>query len=196
MKWATAIRTLKDLALAANQVADSSYTLPVTQLWAAWEILGKPQDDLAWVTVGVVVDLPVDEVAWLTKPRGAEHWEYSTRAAKMPAVTLWRSAHAPVWNHWLDRPAQFWDHETGLAEDVLDALRAGKGEDVRAPAPSEDEFRARQQDDIAVSLKAVRERTRTYEERRWKPGKLTAVSDPLWEATNGYVDLVDGERGE
>ena len=194
VKWSTAIRNLRELAQATNDLAASpaaKYALPVTQLWAAQEILGTPRD-LEWVTAAVVVDLPVEDVPWLVKPNGSEHWENFTRAAKHPIVTLWRSAQAPVWNHYLSRPALFWDRRTGLDEDALQALSEGRGEEVRISAPAPDEFRARLEDDLAVSLGALRERTRAYEDRRWSQGKFTAVADELWEASNGYVDLLDG----
>lgn len=195
MKWSTALRNLRDLAEAVTDLAESpaaKFSLPVTELWAARTIIGAPRDDIDAVTVAVVVDLPVAEVAWLTKPNGADHWANLTRVAKQPVIVLWRSAHAPVWNHWLDRPARFWDRETGVAEETLRALSEGRGEDVRLDAPSPEELRARVQADLAVSLDALRARTKEYEERRWSPGKLTAVSDALWEASNGYLDLLDG----
>lgn len=194
MKWSSAIRKLEELAHAAADLAASPaarFSLPVTQLWAVGPVLGPP-GDLEWVDVAVVVDLPVAEVPWLTKPFGAEHWENTTRAAKQPIVRLWRSAHAPVWNHRVDRPALFWDRETGLAEDVLIALRDGRAEDVRIPAPTPEEFRARLDDDIAVSLAAVRERTAAYEQRRWGRGGFTEAADALFEVTSGYIDLLDG----
>ncbi len=193
MKWSNAIRKLEELAHAAADLAASpaaQFSLPVTQLWVAGPVLGPP-GDLEWVDVAVVVDLPVAEVPWLTKPFGSEHWENTTRAAKQPITRLWRSAHAPVWNHHIDRPALFWDRETGLDEDVLAALREGRAEDVRIPAPTPEEFRARMAEDVAVSLAAVRERTRAYESQRWARGGFTAAADELWEATSGYVDLVD-----
>lgn len=186
---------MRQLADAASDLVESpaaSFALPVTQLWATRELLEAPRDDLDWVTVAVVVDLPVAEVPWLTKPKGAEHWENATGAAKKPVVTLWRSAHAPVWNHYLERPALLWERETGLAEDVMRALNEGHGEVIRTQAPSADELRARLHDDIAVSLDALRERTQAYEKRRWAPGKLTPASDALWEASNGYIDLLAG----
>jgi hypothetical protein len=195
MKWSSGIRKLRELAEVSTDLAEAPaarFTLPVTELWAARWIVETPRDDLDWVTVAVVADLPVDEVPWLTKPHGAEHWENYTRVSKQPIVTLWRSAHAPVWNHYLDRPALFWDRETGLDEDALKALSEGRGEDVRIPAPGSEEFRARLEDDLAVSLKALRKRTKKYEDRRWGPGKMTPVADALWEASNGYVDLLDG----
>lgn len=193
MKWSSAIRKLQDLANAGTDLAASpaaEFSLPVTQLWAFGPVLGLP-DDLERVHVAVVVDLPVAEVPWLTKPFGAEHWENTTRTAKQPIVTLWRSARAPVWNHHVERPALFWEREAGLAEDVLEALSEGRADDVRIPAPTLEEFRARIAEDVAVSLATVRERTQAYESRRWDRGGFTAAADALWEATNGYVDLLD-----
>ncbi|SDZ30397.1 hypothetical protein SAMN05421504_11279 [Amycolatopsis xylanica] len=190
MKRSTAIRHLRDLAEAAGSPA-AGFALPVTELWAAGTLVGAPRDDVDHATVAVVVDLPVADVPWLTRPNGADHWANLTRVAKVPVRVLWRSAHAPVWNHEIDRPVLFWDRETGLADDILRALSDGRGEDVRLDAPSPEELRARIQADLEVSLNALRARTKAYEDRRWAPGKLTAVSDALWEASHGYFDLLD-----
>ncbi|MFD9962746.1 hypothetical protein [Amycolatopsis sp. NPDC058986] len=193
MKWERGIHHLNAVARTCAELVGSlmaRYSLSVTQLWALGDILESPRE-LDYVTVALVVDLPVGDVPWLARPQGAEHWEQMTRVAKIPVRTLWRSAHAPVWNHFVDRPALVWDTETGIAEDTLATLRAGRGHDVRLPAPSPEELRTRLDDELAVSLRALRERTREYDDRRWKPGKLTGISDALWEASNGYLDLLD-----
>ncbi len=42
----------------------------------------------------------MEEVPWLGEPPGAQHWANGARLGKNPVVALWRSAGAPVWNHW------------------------------------------------------------------------------------------------
>ncbi len=165
------------------------YRIRVRQLWTFGEMLG-PKRDVEWVPVALAIDLPVDEVAWLTEPNGAEHWANATRLNRNPFLTRWRSVHAPVWNHDIERPAMFWDAENGTAEPVLTALRDGEGERVRIEAPSEAEFDRRMDADVATSLAAVRECTERYTDRRWKPGKLAPVADALWLANVGYLDLL------
>lgn len=184
---------LADLARDCAELATArgGVGLPVVGLWAFGDILGEPRA-LEWVNVAVVVDLP--EVPWLSEPVGADHWANMTRMRQNPIVGLWRSAHAPVWNHHIVRPAPVWTVADGVAEDALAAIGNGKGADFRLPAPSAEELRERLEDETAVSLRSLRDQTRTYDERRWQPGKMTPVADALWRAADGYLDLLDALR--
>jgi hypothetical protein len=193
VKWSRAVHHLEQLAETCTEMLgrpSDIYRIRVRQLWTFGELLG-PVHDLDWVPVALAIDLPVDQVAWLTEPVGAEHWANSTRLNRNPFTVRWRSVHAPVWNHDIDRPAMFWDADNGIAEPVLAALRAGEGERVRAAAPSAAEFGARMAEESATSLAAVRRCTETYTDRRWKPGKLTPMADALWLANMGYLDALD-----
>ncbi|MGQ0841195.1 DUF7711 family protein [Actinokineospora sp.] len=193
MKWIRALHHLETLAHTCADMATRPRTifpLRVTRLWAAGDILG-PVRDVDRITVALVVDLPVDEVPWLTEPHGSQHWAQAARLPQSPITVRWRSAHAPVWNHALDRPALIWDVETGVAEATLLAITDGVAETVRPAAPSAAEHRARLDDELAVSLRALRTRTATYADRRWGPGKLEPVADALWRAGEGYLDLLD-----
>ncbi|RZS34414.1 hypothetical protein EV193_109205 [Herbihabitans rhizosphaerae] len=163
--------------------------LRVVQLWAVEDV----PDEVEWVRVALAVDLPVDGVPWLTQPRGAEQWANATRLAKNPITALWRSSHAPVWNHEIERPILLWDARDGLVEPALSALREQRAEEFRSPAPTRESLRARVDEELAVSLGALRARSRDYQERRWAPGKVTAIADPLWQAGNGYLDLLDAQ---
>lgn len=193
MKWTRAVRHVEELAAKCGEMASlpsSIQPLRVVRLWAVGDLLGEPRD-LDRVTVAVVVDLPVDDVPWLSEPHGAEHWANATRVARNPIRALWRSAHAPVWNHHVDRPVLVWDSVDGVAEEAVAALADGRGPQIRPPAPGADEVRARLRDELAVSLRALRRHSRAYEEKRWSPGKLTAVSDALWRVGDGYLDVLD-----
>jgi hypothetical protein len=193
VKWSRAVRHVGELAAKCGELASMPRTihpLRVMRLWAVGDVLGEPRD-LERVTVALAVDLPVDDVPWLGEPHGAEHWAHATRMAKNPIMPFWRSAHAPVWNHHIDRPALVWDSVDGTAEETLAALADGRGGQVRLPAPGADELRARLRDELAVSLRALRRHTRAYEDKRWGPGKLTPVSDALWRGSDGYLDVLD-----
>lgn len=184
---------MKELAQQCAEMASMPTTLfrlRVVQLWAVGDVLGTPRD-LDWVRVALAVDLPVDEVPWLSEPLGAEHWANATRMSKNPIGPLWRSVHAPIWNHFIDRPALLWDSASGLVEEAFAALRDGQGDRVRLPAPSAENLRKRLEDELAVSLRALRRHTQTYEDRRWSPGKITPVADALWRASDGYLDILD-----
>jgi hypothetical protein len=196
MKWERAVHHVESLAQACADMAarpTSIFPLRVTQLWVVGDLLGPPRD-LDSVTVALSVDLPVDEVPWWSEPPGAQHWSNATRLAKNPVLAWWRSVHAPVWNHRIDRPALVWDDAAGVREDTLAALRDGRGESVRLEAPAPDLLRARLDEELAVSLRALHAHTQTYEDRRWSPGKLEPVADALWRASNGYLDVLDAVR--
>ena len=169
------------------------FPLRVTRLWAVGDVLG-PARDLDIVTVALCVDRPVDDVAWWTEPHGAQHWANATRLAGSPVRAWWRSAHAPVWNHRIDRPALLWDATTGVAEDVVAALRDGRGESVRSAPPSPERYLQRLDDELAVSLRWLCACTEAYGDRRWQPGRLDAIADPLWRASDGYLDVLDAVR--
>jgi hypothetical protein len=191
VKWVRGVHYLADLARECAKLAalpDGVRGLPVVGLWAFGDILGEPQE-IAQVAVAIVVDLP--EVPWRSEPVGADHWANMTRMQKNPIRGLWRSAHAPVWNHHIVRPAPVWTVEDGVAEDTLAAIGIGKGRDFRLPTPTVQEVHARLDDEMAVSLRSLRDQTRTYDERRWRPGKLTPAADALWRAADGYLDLLD-----
>ncbi len=193
MKWARAVHHVESLAQSCADMATRSssiFTLRVTQLWAVGDLLG-PARDLETVTVALCVGLPVDEVAWWSEPLGAQHWANATRLTKNPVLPWWRSAHAPIWNHRIERPALVWDDVDGVSEGTLQALRDGRGESVRLEAPAPDELRARLDEELAVSLRTLRAHTQAYEDRRWRPGKLEPVADALWRASDGYLDVLD-----
>ncbi len=193
MNWVRAVHHVESLAQQCAEMItrpSSIFPLRVTQLWAVGDILGPP-GDLETVTVALCVDLPVDEVGWWTQPRGAQHWSNATGLAKNPVLPWWRSAHGPVWNHRIDRPALVWDEADGVRQDVVAALRMGRGESVSTAPPTADELRERLRAELTVSLRALRACTRAYEERRWSPGKLEPVADALWRASDGYLDVRD-----
>jgi hypothetical protein len=55
-------------------------------------------------------------------------------------------------------------------------------------------YRHRLDDELTVSLRALRGQTRSYEDRRWSPGKLEPAADALWRASDGYLDMLDAVR--
>ncbi|GLW89244.1 DUF7711 family protein [Actinokineospora globicatena] len=191
MNWTRAVHHLTTLATTCDDMAGrpaSIFPLRVGGLWAAGGLLGRPRE-LETITVALTVD--VAAVPWLTEPAGAKHWASAARLPHSPAEVHWRSAHAPVWNHRLERPVLVWSAADGVDDEALAAIADGEAESLRPPAPTADELAARLSDELALSLRALRDRTGEYEERRWKPGKLEPVSDSLWQASAGYLDLLD-----
>jgi hypothetical protein len=193
VRWSRAIHHVEELAHKCAELANLPFGIRVVQLWAFGDVLEAPRD-LDLVSVALAADLPVGDVPWLGEPEGAEHWSYVTRVAKNPIRALWRSVHAPIWNHYIVAPALVWDIEGGVSSATLDALREGRGNQVRASEPSAAALRERLDDELTVSLRELRRQTRRYDDRRWSPGKLTPVSDALWRASEGYLDVLDAIR--
>ncbi|RLK54296.1 DUF7711 family protein [Actinokineospora cianjurensis] len=191
MNWTRAVHHLETLASTCADMATrpaAIFPLRVGALWVAGALLGDRRE-VESVTVALTVDAP--EVPWLTEPQGARHWAAAARVPQMPVEVHWRSAHSPVWNHRLERPVLVWSVADGVDADVLAAITRGEAEALRPAAPTAEELDARLGAELALSLRAVRDRTGEYAERRWKPGKLEPVSDALWQASAGYLDLLD-----
>jgi hypothetical protein len=196
VKWTRAVKHLEALAQTCAEMATGPhaiFSLRVVQLWAIGDILGAVRD-VETVTVALAVVLPVHDVPWMSEPPGSQHWASATHLTKNPIIALWRSAYAPVWNHHIDRPALLWDSASGVAEETLAALKQGRGDRVRLPAPTPEDLRARLDEELIVSLRALRGQTRAYDDRRWRPGKLEPVADALWRASDGYLDVLDAVR--
>jgi hypothetical protein len=196
MKWSRAVHHLQELARACADMSGRSATifpLRVTELWTFGEVL-TGQEDLDSLPVVLAVDLPVDEVAWLCLPAGAEHWSNATRLSQSPIVALWRSTRAPVWNHRISRPLLIWTESGGVATHALSALRVGNAEAMRLPEPTPQERTRRIEAELTVSLRALQRATAAYEQRRFSPGKLEPVADALWRAGAGYLDVLAATR--
>jgi hypothetical protein len=168
--------------------------VPVSALWAVGDVLGTARD-LDWVKVALIVDLPVSEVPWFCAPAGATQWSEATRLSKNPVGAWWRSAHAPIWNHRIVRPVLIWDRAGGVREDALAALRDGRGAKLGQAAPTAEEFAARMADELAVSRAALVARTADYDAKRWGRTRLEKIADPLFEASLGYLDVLEAHPG-
>jgi len=191
VKWSRAIHHLEELAGACADMSGRPATifpLRVTGLWTFGEVLTS-QDDIESLPVVLAVDRPVDDVAWLCLPAGAEHWSHATRLSQNPIVAIWRSTQAPLWNHRIRRPLLIWDEAAGLAAHALSALRDGTAGTLRLPEPTHEEMARRLEAERAVSLRALQVATAAYEQRRFSPGKLEPVADALWRAGAGYLDV-------
>lgn len=190
MKWSTAVGHVQRLAEQCTVMADRAGDSPlpnVRELWVYGEILGPPRD-LTWVSAAAGVDLPPDEVPWLCRPPGTDLWSDLTRASKNPVALLWRSVYAPVWNHHIDRPVLVWDAADGLRSHAFDALRGGRGGSVRADGPTPEEYEARMDEELRISLAELVRRTREYETEHTT--RLGVRADALHDAARGYLDVL------
>jgi hypothetical protein len=186
-----AIQHLEVLAGACTAMLDQPtgiFPLRVIQLWVFGEVLeGFSEPDR--VTVALGIDQPERDVPWCSEPLGARHWADATRMSRNPIAAFWRSTRAPIWNHHIDRPVLLWDDADGIRPQVLAALRAGEGDRMRPDAPSPAKLRQRLVVEQGIALAELRDRTATYGDHRWKPGKLEPYADALFTAADSYLDL-------
>ena len=166
--------------------------LQIRQLWAVDRLLGAPQD-LDWIRVAICVDLPAQEVPWWDEPQGATSWLQVTRLDRQPVGIWWRSSRVPVWNHRIVRPLLVWDAATGMNEEHLAAIGEGRAADLGLPEPPVHALAERLRDEASISLAALKQRTKAYEEHRWGRGRLDSLADPLWRVADGYLDIVDAQ---
>jgi len=201
MKRSTGLRHLGEMADECaglnERLALLDSTLRIRSLWAFGEILLPPvewPDTQGYVRVACVVESPQVQVAWLTRSADLVWVEEFTRWSRRPVLTMWRSAAAPVWNHHIERPVLLWDEE-GVRRPALDVLASGSGiERLRAPAPSGEELRKRLEEERETSLAVLRAAVSTYDEKRWARGNPVKYADAMWEASAGFLDILDALR--
>ncbi len=181
------VATLAEACAGAAERPRTIFPLRVEQLWVWGEVLDGPPD-LEAVDVALGVDLP--DVAWRSEPKGAQHWSDATRLSRVPLRGTWRSTRAPVWNHAVVRPVLVWDVAAGPREEALADLAQGRAQAHRLPAPAPEELAERMDQERRLSLAHLEAATRTYEQRRWSPGRLEPHADALALAAAGYLDVL------
>lgn len=197
MKRSTGLHRLREMADQCHSMATgpaAGFALAVSEFWVFGAFLDEPASTLEWVDVAMVADLPPDVAHWLADPPGAEHWAYMTRLAKGPYLARWRPKGYPVWNHDIRRPLLLWDAADGVREDAFRALGSDTYEPLRLPAPTAEELRERLVEEQSFCLAALQKATQDYTDKRWSPGKLTRIADPLHLAALGYLDILEALR--
>ena len=154
-------------------------------------------DPLEVVEVALVLNLPPDEVVWETTPRGTPWLADYLRLSKGGFGYFWRSHLGPVANHYIRGPVRFWSLD-GPDELVLEALAERRLEEL----PRVRSAPEAQQDQLAGELEAALSRLRSihasywdYDWRRENRGGGRYPEHELWEAVQGYLDLLDADRG-
>jgi hypothetical protein len=196
VKRSTAVRRLVEMTdecAGLNErfeVIDSA--IRVTALWAYGRILDAESSwgDEPFVRAAAVVTLPEADLPWLARPAEVRWMEQMVRWDKLPVHVVWRSAEAPVWNHFVWRPLLLWDVETGPQGPAIDALRAGADIDaLRLPAPTDAELGRRLERECEVSFVALAAAASAYEEKRWRRANHLELADTLWATADGYVSV-------
>jgi hypothetical protein len=143
--------------------------------------------------VAFVLDLPPEEVRWESHPDGADWLIDILRLDKGGFAYRWRSRHDPVWNHHIRDPVRFWSVD-GADEEVLAALAERRFDDLPRVTAEPSEVRARATVELDAALARLRDVRRNYWERDWRRehrGNYRYPENELWEAVDGYLDLLD-----
>lgn len=193
MRYRRAVEKLRLLADACQ----STTRLPLDEpfLWEAYvfgEVLDGV-DPIESVHVAFTLNLPPEEVPWCSQPRGTLWLVDSLRLDKGGFGYWWRSRHEPVSNHFVREPLRFWSLD-GPDEAVLEALRERRFGDLPRRTADPAELRRRTEADLDRALERLRAVREKYWDRDWRHelrGGGRYPENHLWEAVDGYLELLD-----
>lgn len=150
-------------------------------------------DPVESVQVAFALELPPDEVPWCSEPTGTAWLVDSLRLDKGGFAYWWRSRHEPVWNHLIREPVRFWSLD-GPDEAVLGALGDRRFTDLPRITATSAELRRRARVELDRALGQLRAVHQRYWDRDWRRehrGLGRFPENHLWEATDGYLDLLE-----
>jgi hypothetical protein len=150
-------------------------------------------DPVDQIEVAFVLNLPAEEVPWESQPHGTGWLVDVLRLDKGGFAYWWRSRDEPVWNHRIRGPVRFWSLD-GPDEDVLRALSERRFADLPRVVAEPDTVRTSTAAALEVALARLRDVHRNYWERDWRRehrGNYRYPENTLWEAVDGYLDLLD-----
>ncbi|MBN9740063.1 hypothetical protein DMP23_02925 [Amycolatopsis sp. A1MSW2902] len=196
MRYRRAVEKLRELA----DACEHTRRLPVDEpfLCAAYvfgDVLAGA-DSVESVQVALTLDLPAEQVPWCSQPPGTAWLADSLRLDKGGFAYWWRSRHEPVWNHVIRAPVRFWS-PAGPDEAVLDALRDRRFGDLPGNAPSSTELRRSTEAELDRALRQLRVVHQKYWDRDWRRehrGNGRYPENRLWDAVDGYLDLLTALR--
>jgi hypothetical protein len=196
MHYSTAVRRLRTIA----EDCDKFGSLlggedELVAVYAFGPVLDHPGEDLDAVNVVLVLGLPAAELPWGVEPPGCTSLAHLLRLDKAPVLRRWRPAEWPVANHEIRRPMLIWSREDGAQTAALEALAERRAGPFRLADPDN----AVLAEQISRELKSSTEHLRTVRDRYWddvdwrrshrRDGRYP--EDHLWQAVDGYLDLVD-----
>jgi hypothetical protein len=193
MRYRRAIEKIRILAQACEDFKRYPSEEPFLRGAYVFGDVLRGADPLDFVEVVLVLNLPPHEVIWETTPQGTVWLADHLRLSKGGFAYFWRSHLDPVSNHHIREPVRFWSL-AGPDEEVLLALAERRLDDLpRATSPP-----GAQREQLAGELETALGRLRSvhvsywdYEWRRENRGGGRYPEHELWEAVQGYLDLLD-----
>lgn len=196
MRYRRAVEKLSELADACQATTRLPLEEPfLREAYVFGDVL-HGVEPIERVQLAFTLNLPPGEVPWCSQPPGTAWLVDRLRLDKGGFAYWWRSRHEPVWNHVIREPVRFWSVD-GTEDAVLDALREGRFSDLPRQAASPVELRQRVEADLVGALSHLRGVHQRYWDRDWRRehrGGGRYPEDYLYEAADGYLDLLDAVR--
>jgi hypothetical protein len=204
MRRATAVRRLRALAERCQQVCHLwEQDTGLVGVHTFGSILDPSDEDgsIEVIQIVLVVDEHPDQVTWCARPATFSGLPYVLDLEKAPIDWYFRPAAGPVGNHRIVRPLPIWSRAEGVYEAALTALSAGDAElldGLREPGQRPRVVQRQLAEELAAAeahLQRVRDQ---YWARGWRKAHHAAGTYPenyLWDAVNGYLDLVAAAQG-
>lgn len=199
MRYARAVEKLRLLAAGCERMKawppDSDPWL--VEMYAFGAVL-EGVDPLENVQVVGVIRVPPEEAPWGGVPHGTEWAADMLRLSKGGYEYWWRSYLDPVCNHYIKGPVRIWS-QGGIDEDALGALDERRFGDLVRVTPDPVDQRLQVRDDLDTALAHLRRVHGSYWDRDWRRGHRGMGRYPeneLWEAVEGYLDILDASRKE
>jgi len=194
MRYKRAVEKLRILAETCERVklfwSDTEPFLKA--VYAFGEVLDGA-DPLDAVQVAVAINLPPEEVPWESNPEGTDWLATELRLSKGGFMYFWRSYLDPVWNHYIRGPVRVWSADGGPDEQQTRNMSQCRVQVV--PEPADERLQLR--DDLDAALAHMREVRDKYWDPDWRRehrGYGRHPENELWEAVEGFLDLVDASR--
>ena len=204
MRRATAVRRLRAIAERCQQVCTlwepGSGLLGVHTFGP---VLDPTDEDASIEVIQLVLVVAHDpaELTWGCRPPTFSGLPYVLELEKAPVDWYFRPAGRPVGNHRIVRPLEIWSRDGGVHEAALVALAAGDGaalERLRGPAPRPAVLERQLGEELAAAAARLQQVRDRFWARGWRQAHHAAGSLPenhLWDAVNGYLDLLAAAGG-
>jgi hypothetical protein len=166
-------------------------------LWVTGELL-TDTPALEWAAVTLVLDLPAEDVPWLALNPAGEWVGDRLRLGKRPLQWCYRPAVWPVWNHENRRLVRYWTADGGLDEDVIEALREARVEQLTIVEPTPALLAEQLREELAVSRRHLRTMLDQYWDQDWRhehKGFDVRSEDHLWRAAQAVTEVTDALDG-
>ena len=134
MKRATALSRLSEVADGLERA--KVWSGPCVVAGYVFGALLEPAGDLERVQLALVIDEPVEDVPWMSRPRHLEALASLLRFDRLPMSWWWRPRAWPVWNHEITRAVCFWSATTGSDQGGFDALSVGRVDTLEFVQPA------------------------------------------------------------